>query len=91
MAELAAAIPSQLDAITAEIISLLQRELGDDRVLLPDQDLQADLALDSLTLMSLTVAIEDRFQVIIKEEEAPPIRTIAELAAYVQSLREKAC
>jgi acyl carrier protein len=40
-------------------------------------------ALDSLALLSLVVAVEDRFRIVIGEEEGASTRSLAELAALV--------
>lgn len=82
-------IPS-VDQVTTVIQEILRTELGVEAST-PDQSLMADLALDSISLMTLIVALEDRFEVIFKEEEAPVIQTIRELAQHLVHLKEKAC
>jgi len=42
-------------------------------------------ALDSLALLSLVVAVEDRFRVILTEEDASDARSLADLACLVAS------
>jgi acyl carrier protein len=39
--------------------------------------------LDSLALLSLVVAVEDRFQVILQDDEAAGARTLADLARLI--------
>jgi acyl carrier protein len=45
-------------------------------------------ALDSLQLLSLVVAVEDRFRVVLAEEDAAGTRTLADLARLVASRTE---
>ena len=45
-------------------------------------------ALDSLQLLSLVVAVEDRFRVVLAEEDAAGTRTLADLARLVASRAE---
>ncbi|HEY7725655.1 MAG TPA: acyl carrier protein [Anaeromyxobacteraceae bacterium] len=46
-----------------------------------DEDLAS--RLDSLALLSLVVAVEDRFRVLLTEEDAASTRTLADLARLV--------
>jgi acyl carrier protein len=46
-----------------------------------DEDLAS--RLDSLVLLSLVVAVEDRFRVLLTEEDAASTRTLADLARLV--------
>jgi acyl carrier protein len=55
----------------------------------PEADLRRDLALDSLHLVELQVAVEDRFNVIfdpLDEQLVEAFQTIGHLAAYVDHL-----
>ena len=47
----------------------------------PDEPLAS--RLDSLMLLSLVVAIEDRFHVILTDDDAASVRTLAELSRMV--------
>jgi acyl carrier protein len=67
----------------SEIAQVVARELDIQRVLQPSDRLVEDLGLDSMTLTTLAVALEDRFQIILSDEEATRIRTIGELASCV--------
>jgi acyl carrier protein len=46
-------------------------------------DLLRDLRLDSLSLMTLVVGLEDRYHVTLSEEDSEGVRTVGELAALV--------
>ena len=68
-------------AVAAEIRRLAREELrlaeepGDDEALAG--------RLDSLALLSLVVAVEDRFRVVLTEEDAAGARSLADLARLV--------
>jgi acyl carrier protein len=69
--------------VTAEIARVLRDELGLCREVKADDDLVADLQLDSVGLLTLVVGLEDRFRVALAEEDASRVRTVAELSALV--------
>jgi acyl carrier protein len=70
-------------AVAREIRRLAREELQ----LAIEVDDQEELAgsLDSLALLSLVVAVEDRFRVILTEEDAAVARSLADLARVVAS------
>lgn len=68
-------------AIAAEILRLAREELRLEAVPAPGEAIAA--ALDSLALLSLVVAVEDRFRVILTEDDAAAARTLDELARLV--------
>jgi acyl carrier protein len=71
-------------AIESQIRSLVAATLGVDEAMIhPDTTLTGDLGVDSLEFVSLILAIEDRFQVDIHDEEAAEILTIEQLVDYV--------
>lgn len=69
--------------VEAEIARVLRDELGWDRPVEPDLDLAQDLQLDSVTLLTLVVELENRFRVALREEDAEEVRTVRELAQLV--------
>jgi acyl carrier protein len=77
--------PAVIDdaAVFAEIARILAEEQAAPPELRADHDLQADLALDSLVLMTLVVALEDRFLVTLADEDAAQVRTVGDLCALV--------
>jgi len=79
-----------MDEVLREIGRVLRDELGQVREPRPDDDLIADLQLDSVGLLTLVVGLEDRFRVALHEEDAASVRTIGELAALVLRRREEA-
>lgn len=74
-------------AVLAEIRRVLREELGLERVAQPRDDLVADLQLDSVGLLTLVVSLENRFRIVLSEEAAATVRTVADLVALVESRR----
>ena len=66
-----------------EIRRVAQRELGLARVPAEADDLLLDLQLDSVGLITLVVALEDRFRVRLPEEAAARVRTVGDLVELV--------
>ncbi|HET7785352.1 MAG TPA: acyl carrier protein [Myxococcales bacterium] len=79
-----------MDEVLREIRRVLREELGIGRDPLPDDDLIADLQLDSVGLLTLVVGLEDRFRVALEEEDAAAVRTVNDLAALVLRRRGEA-
>ena len=69
--------------VLQEIARVVRDDLGVIRPVDAEVDLLRDLALDSLAVLTLVVALEDRFRVALKEEDAGEIRTAGELAQLV--------
>jgi acyl carrier protein len=66
----------------------LSARVGFDVVLSADTRLQEDVGLGSLEAIELLVAIEDRFGVVINDEEARTIATVGHLASIVSTRRD---
>lgn len=69
-----------LEAIAAEA----RTRLGFNERLTPELRLVEDLQLDSLRLLTLAMALEDRFRIALDEEEEAAIATVGDLVALVQ-------
>src|SRR5260370_9999223 len=82
---------SAMDEVLAEIRRVLREELALARDAQPDDDLVADLQLDSVVLLTLVVGLEDRFRVALREEDAATVRTVSDLAALVERRLPEAC
>jgi acyl carrier protein len=54
----------------------------------PDSLLVEDLAIDSLDLVGVLVAIQDRYDVIVDDDDVRELRRVADLAQYVARRRE---
>ncbi|MDH3745906.1 MAG: phosphopantetheine-binding protein [Acidobacteriota bacterium] len=68
-----------------DIVQLTRLQLGLSGVRLEDRLLE-DLHVSSLDLVNLTVAIEDRFGISIREEDAATLCTVADLHNLVGRL-----
>ncbi|WP_374263709.1 acyl carrier protein [Corallococcus sp. RDP092CA] len=67
----------------AEIRRIVQEELEFEGEVEPSHDLLRDLHLDSLGLTVLAVGLENRFRVLLSEEDAQGVRTVEDLARLV--------
>jgi acyl carrier protein len=70
-----------LEALTSEIIAMIEAEMG-------DADLTADTVLesrglDSLKIMSLVFKFEARYKIHFEDEDADDLRTVGDLTALV--------
>jgi acyl carrier protein len=74
--------------LQAELASIVQ-EVADVPAadVLPDKALRADLGLDSLAMVEVVVATEEKFDVRIPDEDVPTLRTVGDYVAYVQRVR----
>ena len=69
-------------AVAREIVRLAREELAlEGEPPTPDEPLAG--RLDSLMLLGLAVAVEDRFHVILGDDDAARARTLADLARIV--------
>jgi acyl carrier protein len=69
-------------AVAAEILRLARDEVKlEGEPPAPDQPLAGQL--DSLSLLALVVAVEDRFHVILTDDEAAQAATLADLARLI--------
>lgn len=71
------------DEVLAEIARVVRSDLGLEAAVASGTDLVGDLQLDSVGLLTLVVALEDRYRVALAEEDAAGVRTAGELAALV--------
>jgi acyl carrier protein len=67
--------------VAAEIRRLVRVELRVEEPFADGEELAA--RLDSLLLLALVTAVEDRFRVILSEEDAAGTRSLADLARLV--------
>ncbi|MCY1040040.1 acyl carrier protein [Corallococcus sp. bb12-1] len=69
--------------VMAEIRRIAREELEFEGVVEPSHDLLRDLHLDSLGLTVLAVGLENRFRVMLSEEDAQGVRTVEDLSRLV--------
>jgi len=77
---------SQYEDILAQIYSVLQEIARDNQEINETTDLVVDLGLDSMAVMELLAAIEDRFDISIPLNILPDVRTVKDLALQIQQL-----
>ncbi len=74
--------------VLAAIREIAATELQISREILPSHELLADLELDSIALVTMLAAIENRFRVILPAE-SQTLRTVRDIVAeVVQRTRE---
>ncbi len=62
------------------VLDILVKELGvHPEQLTPDARIQEDLGADSLSIMEITIALEEQFQVMILDDELERISTVEDL------------
>ena len=72
--------------VLEKLISILATQLD-----LPQEELNADTSLvddlevDSLDVVEMLMSVEDEFNVIIPEDEIEKLKTIGDVAEYVQN------
>jgi acyl carrier protein len=67
--------------VAAEIVRIAREELKVEEAPAPGDSLAAKL--DSMSLLALVVAVEDRFHVILTEDDAAGAHTLEDLARLV--------
>lgn len=67
-------------------VSAILSELSGIESIAPEQELQADLGLDSLRLVTLLVMLEEGFQIVLDEADMNPfdLRTVAHVVGLVE-------
>ncbi|MGI5877631.1 MAG: acyl carrier protein [Christensenellales bacterium] len=68
------------------LIDILVSEFDmDASEITPDTSLADDLAMDSLEIMELLIALEKRLGITIPTEEIVELKTVAQVAAYLEA------
>jgi len=78
------------DEILAEIARMFEPFRKDDRPITLETDIARDLNLDSLTVMDLMMELEEKYDISIPLNLVPEIRSVADLAATIQRIKEGA-
>jgi acyl carrier protein len=75
------------EQIEKEIISILSEVSGVDvQEIKPDTDLAKDLEIDSIKAIEITVAIEKKFKISVRDEDVPKIMTLRQAVDLVSQL-----
>jgi acyl carrier protein len=73
--------------IEKEIISIISDVSGfEPEEIKPDTNLQNELEIDSIKAIEITVAIEKKFKVSIRDEDVPNITTLKQAVELVNTL-----
>ncbi len=77
------------EAVFEEIRTLVAEQLGVEKSVVSETaSFEEDLRADSLTLVELLMALEEKFDLPdIPEEEADKIKTVADVVNYVEAKR----
>lgn len=76
--------PTSRDQILAEIADVLSKVASIDPALVTLDATLVDLALDSATTLEAVVTTEERFGLIIPDEETARFRTVRDIVGYVE-------
>jgi acyl carrier protein len=77
------------DDIMEQIYKLLAPLNTSGKALTPDTDIPTDLNIDSVAVMDFVMEVEDHYDIEIPLNVVAETRTIAELAAVVESRMQK--
>ncbi|MET8902664.1 acyl carrier protein [Streptomyces sp. NPDC048232] len=65
-----------------ELLAATVEDLSVEEVV-PDSSLKDDLGVDSLAMLELIAAIEDRWQIEVSQEQAERLTTVRQIAAHL--------
>ena len=73
------------DEVLAGVAEILGSVTGVDRAdITPATSLRGDLGLDSLLMVEVVVAAEDRFGLLIDDDDWPRFETVLDAARYIE-------
>jgi acyl carrier protein len=73
--------------IEKEIISIISDVSGfEEEEITPDTNLASELEIDSIKAIEITVAIEKKFKISIRDEDVPNITTVKQAVELVNTL-----
>jgi acyl carrier protein len=70
------------DQVLAGITEILGGVAGIDRAVITPETSLADLGIDSLMMVEIVVAAEDRFGLLIKDDDWPRFETVLAVQTY---------
>lgn len=76
-------IEQDIKEIIADIAGVEAEEIA------PDANLVEDLEIDSIKAIEITVAIEKKFKVSVRDEDVPKIMTLQQAVSLVRDLLEQ--
>lgn len=75
-------------AILAEVRRICAEEIGMQTAVEEGHRLGEDLELDSVQVLTLVVGLENRFRVILEEEDPTGVQTVGDLVRLVARLQD---
>lgn len=78
---------AQTEKLEKEIISIISDVSGfDEEEITPETNLMKDLEVDSIKAIEITVAIEKKFKISVRDEDVPNITTVRQAVDLVNKL-----
>lgn len=78
------------DNVEKEIISIIAEVSGfDEEEITSEKNFYKDLEIDSIKAIEVTVAIEKKFKISVRDEDVPNITTVKEAVVLVKRLIEE--
>jgi len=75
------------NTVEKEIIAIIADVSGyDEEEIHPDSKLADDLEIDSIKAIEITVAIEKKFKISVRDEDVPKIATVNQAVELVNNL-----
>ena len=75
------------DTIEKDIIAIIAEISGfDEDEITPDKNFYEDLEIDSIKAIEITVALEKKFKISVRDEDVPNIATVHQAVELVNSL-----
>jgi acyl carrier protein len=79
-----------IEDVAKELMSIIAEIAGvDEEHVTPDSDFSKDLEIDSIKAIEVTVAIEKRFKVSVRDEDVPRITTVRNAIDLVNELLDQ--
>ncbi|HQP38368.1 MAG TPA: acyl carrier protein [Polyangiaceae bacterium] len=76
--------------IAAEVKAIIKEQLDvDDKDIKPESTFIEDLGADSLSLVELVLAFEERFEIDIPDEDTEKIRKVQDAIDYIEKHAKK--
>ncbi len=75
------------DGVEKEIVAIISDVSGfDEEEITPDKNFFKDLEIDSIKAIEITVAIEKKFKISVRDEDVPNITTVKQAVELVNKL-----
>jgi acyl carrier protein len=75
------------DTVKEEIVAIIADISGfDENEITLDTNFQKDLEIDSIKTIEITVAIEKKFKISVRDEDVPKITTVRQAVELVERL-----